>query len=88
MKKTQNKMLLDYLRKGRKITTAVAMDIFGIGSLSRRICDLKQAGHDIHSRTIKIKNQWGYDIRIKQYWLFVPVVNDQQHNNYSHKRKH
>jgi hypothetical protein len=48
---TQNRMLLDHLLSGRTITRIQADHLYRIASLTRRIRDLKDAGHKIISFT-------------------------------------
>lgn len=44
---TQQKLIIDYLSKGRTLTNKVALTCLGIGSLSSRISELRRAGFDI-----------------------------------------
>ena len=62
---TQNKQILNWLKSGRSITGMTALEQFGCWSLSRRICDLKDAGNTIESQFIKLDN----GKRIKEYWI-------------------
>ena len=57
---TQNGKLLRHLLSGRSITPLHARHHYGIESLSRRICDLKAAGH-------KIRVQYRKDPTGKRY---------------------
>lgn len=43
----QNLQILDYCRKNNGITSFEAIHNLGIGSLSRRICDLQEMGYKI-----------------------------------------
>ena len=45
----QAQLVLDHLKKVGSITAMEAIGIYRARSLSRRICDLKAAGHKIHS---------------------------------------
>lgn len=69
MKLSQNKVLLKYFKSGKKLTALGALDTFGIGHLASRITDLKQAGYDVKSRFITVKNRFNEDVRVKQYWM-------------------
>lgn len=69
MKLSQNKVLLKYFKSGKKLTALGALDKFGVGNLSARITDLKQAGYDVKSRYITVKNIFNEDVRVKQYWM-------------------
>lgn len=69
MKHTQNKIILKYLKSGKKLTSLGAQDTFGIARLASRIYDLKQEGHVINDRFITVKNRWGEEVRVKQYFI-------------------
>lgn len=49
MKKSQNQIVLNWLRSGQTLTAAQASNYFGIYRLSARIYDLKRQGHKIKS---------------------------------------
>lgn len=53
MSESQNKMILEYLAHGNKLTTLQALELFGCFRLASRINDLRQAGHDIHTEMLK-----------------------------------
>lgn len=50
---SQNKDILQYLRRGRSITPLVALEKFGVFRLSGRVWDLRQLGHNIKTTTIE-----------------------------------
>lgn len=52
MTETQNKLILDALKRGERITPLDALDRFGCLRLSGRICDLRRAGHRIKTHTV------------------------------------
>lgn len=61
----QAMLVHDYLKSGRKLTNLAALTSLGIGSLSRRITELRVAGHTI-------LDEWGADHwgrRYKRYFL-------------------
>jgi hypothetical protein len=61
----QAALVLDYLKTGRHLTNLVALTNLGIGSLTRRITELRNAGY-------AVKDQWGQDHferRYKRYWM-------------------
>lgn len=62
---SQNKAIKAWLETGHTITGMTALEKFGCWSLSRRICDLKDAGVPIDSQWIKLDN----GKRIKEYWI-------------------
>ena len=51
-KLTQNKQILEHLKKGNSITPLLALNLFGCFRLSARIHNLRQDGHNIIKRTI------------------------------------
>lgn len=65
----QNAAVLKFMRrhKAKGITTQDARDI-GILSLSRRICDLTEAGHVIRKEWVKVKSRWG-KTQVRRYIL-------------------
>ena len=65
----QSIRLLAYLRNHLYITALEAMNDLGIFRLGARIWDLKQAGIQIRSDWMVVKNRFGEDCRIKAYWL-------------------
>ena len=69
MKLTQCEELLDYLKKGKTITSDEAKDLFGIGRCASRIHDLLKAGWDIKKEGITVKNRHGRDCHIIRYSL-------------------
>jgi hypothetical protein len=67
--KSQNEILLKYLKSGKRLTSLGAVDALGIARLASRVHDLKCAGHDVKSRFITVRNRWNYEVRVKQYWI-------------------
>ena len=51
--KRQNEMIVAWCKTHKGITSAEAWYNLGIGSLSRRICDLKEAGYKVIKTTEK-----------------------------------
>ena len=68
---TQNKAILAHLKQGKRITGLEALRLFGCIHLPRRILDLKEAGHRINSRTIKLPN----GKRVSEYWMDERIAN-------------
>ena len=66
---SQNDMLRDYLLQGNKITALEASMKFGIGSLPRRIMDLKEKGYSIEIKTVQVNKSNGKTARVSQYEL-------------------
>ena len=54
---SQNKQILNYLQKGKKITPIDALEKFGCFRLSARILDLRKEGYDIISENITKKGK-------------------------------
>jgi len=54
-KRSQNDMILDYLKSGKSITPLEALDKFGCMRLGARISDLRKRGHPIRSDNV-VKN--------------------------------
>lgn len=68
---TQNQAILAHLKRGQRITGLQALQWFGCIHLPRRILDLKEAGHRISSRTIKLPD----GKRVSEYWLDERIGN-------------
>ena len=47
--KSQNTLILEHLKRGRKITPLHAMGVFGVYRLAARIKELRDAGHNIET---------------------------------------
>jgi hypothetical protein len=55
-KETQNKLIAEHLKAGRKITPLDALYLFNCWRLSARIDDLKKLGMSIKTIMIKIRS--------------------------------
>lgn len=55
--KTQNQMVLDYLKSGRKASTMTLMRNLGIADPRARIRDLRDRGYNIASVWVKHKSR-------------------------------
>ena len=64
---TQCERILKYMNDFGSISTAEAIIDIGVGSLSRRICDLKNKGEKIISEVVYTKNRYGQRIHYKRY---------------------
>lgn len=51
---TQNEQILAHLRTGESITAIKAAYLYGVGRLASRIDDLKNDGHKIERRLIRV----------------------------------
>lgn len=72
---SQNDMLRDYLLQGNTITALEALMKFGIGSLPRRIMDLKEKGYNIEIKTVQVNKSNGKTARVSQYELIQKKKN-------------
>jgi len=57
MKKTQNKLILEHLKKHGKINWLEAFEHYNSSRLAARIYDLKQVGHNIQKYNKTLKNK-------------------------------
>lgn len=69
---SQNDMLDEWLEQGNTITGLEAIIKFGIGSLPRRIMDLKERGIHIDTKTIEVQKANGKTARVSQYRKVFP----------------
>lgn len=51
-KQPQKELILSYLRKGKRLTVASAINYLGVYALSQRCGELRRAGVPIKSKTI------------------------------------
>lgn len=68
MSKHQNDLLLRELKKG-PVTSLEVLDRLGIARASARVYDLRQAGYDIRSQMITVRNRRGEKCRVALYSL-------------------
>ena len=66
---THKQIVYDYLLKGNKITTRVAMIDLGVGDLQGTIRDLKKAGVQIKDKYISVPTRYGKNATVKEYCL-------------------
>lgn len=64
----QNELLLQALRTG-PLTALEILDKLGIARASARVYDLRQAGHDVRSQMITVRNRRGEPCRVALYSL-------------------
>lgn len=69
MSKTQNEVVLDWLKGKHDLTPLDAYSRWGIQRLGARIYDLKDQGHEIQSTMIEVRNRFGDKCRVAQYTL-------------------
>lgn len=66
---SQCEKILAWLQEGKPITPLVALDKFGCNRLGARIWDLKQQGHEISKRLVKVYNRDGAACHVAEYSL-------------------
>lgn len=51
---SQNAQILAYMQDGNKITSLMALQLFGCMRLASRICDLRERGYNINAEKIQV----------------------------------
>lgn len=69
---TQNDTILSALQRGERLTPADAMSKYGTFRLAARIWDLKQAGHAIVERMVKVPGRDGTTCLVAEYSMAEP----------------
>lgn len=69
--KSQNIEILNYLKKGNKLTAMDALHKFSCFRLASRINDLRKEGNNIISNFKKIKNAQGKNVYVAEYSLWM-----------------
>jgi len=67
--KRHKDQILSYMKNHVHISPWIAIDKFGCTKLSTRIGELISAGHEIEKGWIEGKNQNGYPVKVRKYWL-------------------
>lgn len=65
----QCERILRHLQSGQSITSAEAMQEYGIYRLASRITDLRKQGYPIRKRQGKSKNRYGETVTFAEYYL-------------------
>ncbi len=68
---SQQQRILDYLKSGRTLTRLNSWSELGILEAPARISELRQAGHDIRTEMVAVKNRYGEQVRIAN-WSMMP----------------
>ena len=63
---TQNQLILDYLKSGKKINPLLALKKFGCFRLSARILDLRQQGNAIITENVTRKGKTFAEYRLME----------------------
>lgn len=66
---TQREKLLGHLKAGLPITAHRALYGYSCQRLAARIYDLKQLGHQIEKRMVKVQTRDGREARVAEYTL-------------------
>lgn len=62
---SQNKRILNYLKRGHRMTPMDALELFGCFRLAARVYDLRQEGHNISKQIIELSN----GVNVAEYYL-------------------
>ena len=66
---TQNEVIIMHLEKEGAITSAEAMNLYGIARLASRVDELRKRGHHIKTTYIELKTRLGKKGRYASYSL-------------------
>ena len=66
---TQQERVLDYLQSGNKLTCLNAFNELGITQVASRIFELKEQGHPIDKRWIKVTNRYDEKCSVAEYFM-------------------
>lgn len=67
---SQTREILAYMRAGNRITGLKALDMFGVLSFTRRICDIEEIlGYPPKRRRIQVTNRKGKKVSVNEYWI-------------------
>lgn len=63
----QLEKIINFINEHGSITQMQALRYFGCGRLASRICDLRQAGYEIETETIAVRNRDGSKSYVAAY---------------------
>ena len=69
---SQHQRILNWLKRGKRLSRTQAMNDLGIANVTARISELRQDGHLIMDSWRTTKNRYGEPVKHKVYWLSVP----------------
>jgi hypothetical protein len=72
----KTKLILEWLQKGRWLSSQVAFSQFGVTRLSSIIFNLRAKGHDIQKEMIQAVDRYGNSVRYANYYLEVDITED------------
>jgi hypothetical protein len=64
---SQNKHILEWMQKGKKVSCLMAWTKFGCGALHSRMSDLRKQ-YEIKDKWVTVNTSFGVK-RVKEYWL-------------------
>lgn len=67
--RTQRNRILWALQNGDKITPMIALRRFGVMRLAARVCELREIGYRIRTKTRIVKSKTSGKIRVAEYSL-------------------
>ena len=77
---TQIDRLNHYLHSGKTINPLSAWLELGIYRLSARVFDLRDRGVNIKTRMVSVKNRWGEEVVVAEYYINKPNESEHDHN--------
>jgi hypothetical protein len=66
---TQRDRILQYLKEGKKLTRLNSWDQLGIFEAPARICELRQAGHEIKTKLVTVTNRYGDAVTVAEWTM-------------------
>ena len=72
--RTQNELILEYIKKYGSITQLEALEHLGCMRLASRINDLRRQGHLIVSETVRYQGKTGRTVTFSKYKLLEENV--------------
>ncbi len=72
----KTKLILEWLKSGRSISSQVAFEQFGATRLSSVIFKLRKKGYNIDTEMVQAKDRYGNMVRYANYYLEVDITED------------
>lgn len=66
---SQRERILQYLKEGKKLTRLNSWDQLGILEAPARICELRQAGHEIETKLVTVTNRFGEQVKVAEWTM-------------------
>ena len=67
----KTKLILEWMKSGRSISSQVAFERFGATRLSSVIFKLRKKGYNIDTEMVQAKDRYGNAVRYANYWLML-----------------